>query len=67
MVLWLEGSINGIDWSEITDSDQQILDNSGSHIWDVESSGLIWLRVKVVVNSGSIDLDKLHFSGKRRH
>lgn len=67
MTLKLEGSIDGENFSELTDSEQVITDPSGSHIWDIAGSGLIFLRVKVEVNTGSIDIDKILYSAKRRH
>lgn len=67
MVIKLEASVDGVNFSEITDSDQLITDDSGSHIYDVFGSGVIYIRVKIEVNSGSIDIDKILYSGKRRH
>jgi hypothetical protein len=67
MVLKLEGSIDGENFSEITDSDQTITDPSGTHIWDIAGSGLIFLRVKVEVTTGSIDVSEILYSAKRRH
>lgn len=67
MVIKLEASVDGINFSEITDSDQNITDSSGTHIYDIAGSGVIYIRVKIEVNTGSIDIDKLIYSGKRRH
>jgi|11BtaG_2_1085332.scaffolds.fasta_scaffold02446_8 hypothetical protein len=67
MVIKLEASVDGENFSEITDSDQNITDSTGTHIYDIPESGVIYIRVKIEVNSGSIDIDKLIYSGKRRH
>lgn len=67
MVLNLEVSTDGVNFSIITDSDQAISDASGSHIWDVQGTGATFLRVTIDVIGGSIDVDKIEFTGKRRH
>lgn len=67
MTLTLEGSVDGINFSEISDSSQVITDASGSHIWDIAGTGLIYLRVAVTVNTGSIDVSRILYTGKRRH
>ena len=67
MVIKLEASVDGENFSEITDSDQNITDSTGTHIYDIAGSGVIYIRVKIEVNTGSIDIDKLIYSGKRRH
>ena len=67
MTLKLEGSVDGENFSEITDSEQTISDPTGSHIWDIAGTGLIYLRVKVEVTTGSIDVDRILYSAKRRH
>lgn len=67
MSLKLEGSVDGENFSELSDSEQIITDPSGSHIWDVSGSGLIFLRVKVEVTTGSIDVSEIIYSAKRRH
>jgi hypothetical protein len=67
MVIKLEASVDGENFSEITDSDQAITDSTGTHIYDIAGSGVIYIRVKIEVNTGSIDIDKLIYSAKRRH
>jgi hypothetical protein len=67
MTIKLEASIDGENFSEITDSDQSITDDTGTHIYDIAGSGVIYLRVKIEVNAGSIDIDELLYSAKRRH
>lgn len=67
MIIKLEASVDGENFSEITDSDQNITDSTGTHIYDIAGSGVIYIRVKIEVNTGSIDIDKLIYSGKRRH
>lgn len=67
MVIKLEASVDGENFSEITDSDQNITDSTGTHIYDIAGSGVIYIRVKIEVNTGSIDIDKLIYSARRRH
>lgn len=67
MVLKLEVSVDGENFSEVTDSDQTITDSAGSHIYDIAGSGVIFMRVKIEVNTGSIDVDKILYSARRRH
>lgn len=67
MVLSLEGSVDGINFAPITDSTQVITDNTGSHVWDLAGTGVIYLRVAVAVNTGSIDVSEILYSAKRRH
>lgn len=67
MSLFLEVSLDGVNFSSILESEQVITDPSGSHIWDVSGSGVTYLRVKVEVRSGSITVNRISYSGKRRH
>jgi len=67
MVLALEVSLDGENYSEIPASLQNITDPSGSHIWDLNDSGSHYMRVKVTVNTGSIDLDRVVIQMRRRH
>lgn len=63
----LEVSNDLQNWSEITGSVVNHTDNSGSQTWDIGGSGTSYLRVKVLFNSGSIDIDDILFVGGRRH
>jgi hypothetical protein len=67
MSLFLEVSLNGVNYSRIIESEQIIVDDSGSHIWDVSGSGVTYMRVGIEVRSGSINVNKILYSGKRRH
>lgn len=67
MTLFLEVSIDGVNYSRIPDSLQVITDSSGSHIWDLEDSGVNFMRVGVEVNAGSIDVTSVRYSMRRRH
>jgi len=67
MVLYLQASTDNIVFADITDSEQAISDNTGTHIWDVAGTGAQWIRVRVQVLGGSMDIDSVRFDGKRRH
>ena len=67
MTLWLQVSPDNINWFDVVDSDQVITDATGNHFWDVGGTGGSFLRVRVDVTAGSIDISKIFFDGKRRH
>lgn len=67
MELSLEVSNNGTAWSTVTDSQQVITDATGNHIWDLAGSGTSYVRVKITVTTGSIDVQELLYVAKRRH
>lgn len=67
MTLWLQVSPDNQNWFDVVDSDQVITDVSGNHFWDVAGTGASFLRVRIEVTSGSIDISKISYSGKRRH
>lgn len=65
MDLLLEFSSDGINFSTVRT--QNITDATGSHIWDVADTGSRYCRVSVIVNSGSINLQRIFYNGRRRH
>lgn len=67
MTLKLQISSDNENFADLEDTNQQILDDSGMHIWDIAGSGALWVRVKVEVNSGSIDVTRILYVGKQRH
>ncbi len=66
MDLYLDISVDGVNYVPI-DSPQNITDTTGTHIWDVGGSGATFCRVRIEVNTGSIDVQKISLTGKRRH
>lgn len=48
-------------------STQNVTDATGTHIFDVEGTGTGYLRISIVVNSGSIDLQQILYKAKRLH
>jgi len=67
MTITLEVSSDGLNFSEVTDSAQVIADSSGTLIYDVFGTGTNYARIGVVVASGSIDIQRITYSAKRRH
>lgn len=67
MELELEVSNDRTSWVPVTDSQQVITDNSGTHVYDVAGSGVSFIRLAVNVTAGSINIDQIEFVGRRRH
>jgi len=67
MTLWLQVSTDNQNWFDVADSDQVITDPTGNHFWDIAGTGASYLRVRVAVTSGSLDISKISYNGKRRH
>jgi hypothetical protein len=66
MDLYMDISVDGTNYVPI-DSPQNITDATGTHIWDIGGSGATFCRIRIEVNTGSIDVQNITFSGKRRH
>jgi hypothetical protein len=67
MTLILEASVDGTTFIQVPDSDQAIIDATGSHIWDVSGLGPSHLRVTINVTSGSITVNDILYTARRRH
>jgi len=67
MTLWLQISSDNINFADLTNTNQLISDASGSHIWDIAGSGALFLRVRVAVTGGAIDISRIFYAGKQRH
>jgi hypothetical protein len=67
MDMYLEVSTNGLAFVRVDESLQNVVDTSGTHVWDVSEMGVVYLRVAFVVNAGSCNLDDVDLSAKRRH
>lgn len=65
--LYLQISLDNVNFVDINDSDQVITDPTGTHVWDVQGSGGSFLRVRIEVRSGSFQINEIRFDGKRRH
>jgi hypothetical protein len=67
MSLILQISSDNVNFADVTESVQSVSDESGSHIWDIAGSGALYLRVKIAVASGSLEVSRIIYSGKQRH
>jgi|TARA_R110000851_G_scaffold293070_6_gene447641 hypothetical protein len=67
MAISLELSSDGVNFSEVTDSAQVISDATGSDLIDVYGTGANYARIKITVTAGSIDVQRIVYSAKRRH
>jgi hypothetical protein len=67
MEILLQASNDAINFSDVLSSSQQIVEDSGTHIIDIFGTGVSYLRVSIVITSGSIDLQSCVWKGKRRH
>lgn len=67
MVFVLQFSVDGVNFADVEGFEQIVSDESGMHIWDVAGTGANYARVIVKVNSGSIDVTRIYYSGKQRH
>lgn len=66
MNLYLQGSVDGVTFADIS-APQSIVTDDGTHIWDVSGTGMSFLRVRIEVLGGSMNIQKIIYSAKRRH
>jgi hypothetical protein len=59
--------LDGNSWVLLADSDLIQNDASGNIVYDLGGTGLSYLRVKIVVASGSCDLQSMLYVAKKRH
>lgn len=55
------------DWANVADTDVVITDSSGTVSYDVSGSGMQWVRIKLTVAAGSIDVTSGDFRGTQAH
>lgn len=67
MSLFLQVSTDNMNWVDVGGSEQAITDDDGVHIWDIQGTGTTFTRVRIGVTGGSIDVQSISFTGKRRH
>jgi len=65
MDIILEASNDKVNFVPV--SNQAIEDDSGSHMFDVGFCGAVFVRIRIEVISGSIDLQSISYRAKRRH
>lgn len=67
MNVFLEVSLDGVNYAPITESLQAITDPSGTVIYDLEDSGTHFMRVGITVITGSIDVNLITIQMRRNH
>ncbi len=63
----LDVSMDNVNWINITETVSNQTDTSGSGLFDIATTGVSFVRVRVEVNSGQVDVSKIILKGKRRH
>lgn len=67
MDIYLEVSVNSQSFVRIDESLQNVTDDFGTHVYDLSEVGVAYIRVALVVNSGTLNIDEIQLSAKRRH
>jgi hypothetical protein len=67
MNLILQISSDNINFADLTGTSQEIVDDSGMHIWDIQGSGALYARVSIRVSTGNIDVTRVFYSARQRH
>lgn len=67
MEVFLEVSSDGTNYAKIEDSSTIITDAQGGIIWDLKDSGTNFMRIAVIVTSGSIDVTSSAIYMRRNH
>jgi hypothetical protein len=69
MTAWLQVSPTGLDgdWANVADTDVAFTDDSGLIAYDVDGSGMQFVRIAIVVTAGSIDVTEGHYSASQWH
>lgn len=62
----IEVSIDGVNFAEVPETNQLLTDPSGSHIYDISSTGVSLIRVRFT-GTGSMILTDALMVGSRRH
>lgn len=62
----LEVSVDGKNYSEVPNTENEYTDVTGTHIYDISSTGVSHIRVKFI-GSGSLQLNNAILVGSRRH
>lgn len=66
LTLWLQTSVDGITFADVTDSDQLLVNAADTVIYDIAGMGPSYLRLRFE-GTGSIDVTVARYSARRRH
>ena len=67
MEVYLELSVDNVNFARVSDSKIDVIDEEGVVIFDVDGSGTSYARVAIVVVSGSIDAVELKYVASQFH
>ena len=67
MIFELEVSLNGNTYVPMADTDILFQDDDGTITYDILDTNMVYARIGVTVTSGSIELQTIKITGKRRH
>lgn len=66
LTIYLQTSVDGITFVDVSDSDQLITDSSGVVLYDVAGMGPSYIRLRFE-GTGSMDVIQALYSGRARH
>ena len=66
ITIYLQTSVDGVTFVDVTDSDQLISDASGTILYDIDGMGPSFIRLRFE-GTGSIDIPQALYSARRRH
>jgi hypothetical protein len=67
MTVQVSVSNDNVTFVPVDDTIHTITDASGTSFMDIDGSGAVFMRVEIVVTTGSIDVQKISYRAKRRH
>lgn len=65
MDIHLEVSSDNVNFASM--GNQNVTDSTGTHVFDVQGTGTRYLRITIIVNTGSMDVQRIMYDGKRLH
>jgi hypothetical protein len=66
LTVYVQTSVDGISFVDVTDSDQLLTNASDTIIYDIAGMGPSYLRLRFA-GTGSIDVTGANYSGRKRH
>lgn len=67
MKAYLQFSNNKVSFSTDTESEIPFTDTDGTLLFDINDTATLFCRVLIEVTAGSISIESIELSGKRRH
>ena len=67
MKVYVQLSNDDLEYGELEESEAVITEDTGTVLFDMEGSGAAYIRISIVVTSGSIDAVELRFNASQFH